>query len=536
MDRVGGLSSPATRRDPDASVARRAVAVAVGAAAVLTCWAAAIGRYGGPDEPAHVLRAYAVAHGDLRGEPAAGLPPGYRTVTVPASLGTGDPACYRHDPTTTSGCAAGEREGEVAVATSAGTNPPLYYALVGLPPRLFGADDDPLAHRLAAVGLVAIGLGLVAARLRSTPTRRVLALAAVTPSAWFLWGVVNPNALEIVLVALAATGIADGRVRGRMPRPDDDGPRVRVAECWWVSIPLAIAIAMRPIAAVWAATVLVLAVLAAHRDGRRTTGRQRAALVLPPVLAVVAVAAWNAWSGLVVDDERTAGTGSTLDAITSSVGGLPRTAAELVASMGWLEYWAPWPAIVAWCIAAGTVAAVAVGERPRVSLSSWLVSAAALVVVPVAFEVAWYERIGLIWQGRYSLPVAAVAVIIACASRTTGTARPAPRPWLPVVAVVAAAAGTQLTFWNAARRYAVGTDGSWWFRGADDSSRWLGAGTWVVLHGVLVALAAVLAVRALPAVRGSNASQLTARPVVSSSAPAGSTATDRAVPTEDPLR
>jgi hypothetical protein len=489
LDRVGGLSSPATRRDPDASVARRAVAVAIGAAAVLTCWAAAIGRYGGPDEPAHVLRAYAVAHGDLRGEPAAGLPPGYRTVTVPASLGTGDPACYRHDPTITSACAAGERggerKGEVVVATSAGTNPPLYYALVGLPPRLVGAADDPLAHRLAAIGLVAITLGLVAARLRTTPTRRVLALAAVTPSAWFLWGVVNPNALEIALVALAATGVFGVRTPG--------GPDAAAIDRWWVSVPLALAIAMRPIAAVWAVAVLVLAVLAARRDGRRATTRQHAALWVPPAIAVAAVVAWNVWSGLVVDDERTAGTGSTFDAVTSSIGGLPRTAAELVASMGWLEYWAPWPAIVAWAIAIAVVAAGRPGLRP----SAWLVLAAALVVVPVAFEVAWYERVGLIWQGRYSLPIAAVAVIAACTSRPTETVRPAPPRWLPVAAAVAAAAGAQLTFWNAARRYAVGTDGSWWFRGADDTGRWLGPGTWVAVHGVLVALAAAVAVMSI---------------------------------------
>ncbi|MCX6520312.1 MAG: DUF2142 domain-containing protein [Actinobacteria bacterium] len=388
-----------------------------------------------------------------------------------------------------------------------------------------GADDDPLAHRLAAIGLVAITLGLVAARLRTTPTRRVLALAAVTPSAWFLWGVVNPNALEIALVALAATGAAGGRV-----------PRERSAtgEHWWVSIPLALAIAMRPIAAAWALAVIALVVLAARRDGHRVTTRQRAALWVPPALAVAAVMAWNAWSGLVVDDERTAGTGSTFDAVTSSIGGLPRTGAELVASMGWLEYWAPWPAIVAWGVAIAVIAAGRPGLRP----GAWLVLAAALVVVPVAFEVAWYERVGLIWQGRYSLPVAAVAVIVACTSRPTETVRPAPPPWLPVAAVVAAAAGAQLTFWNAARRYAVGTDGSWWFRGADDTSRWLGPGTWVAVHGVLVALAAAVAVRTVRTVRlePSVAASPVAGPVVSSSGSAGWSATDRAAPTADPPR
>ena len=424
---------------------------------------------------------------------------------MPASLGTGDPACYRHDPTTTSACAAGESDGEVSVATSAGTNPPLYYALVGLPPRLVGADDDPLAHRLAAIGLVAITLGLVAARLRAAPAHRVLVLAAVSPSAWFLWGVVNPNALEIALVALASTGVVNGSSPRPMPGPDDDASATATIGSGWVSIPLALAIAMRPIAAVWAVAVLVVALLAVRRDGRRMTARQRAMLWVPPMLAVAAVVVWNAWSGLVIDDERTAGTGSTVDAVTSSIGGLPRTFAELVASMGWLEYWAPWPAIAAWCIVAVVIVVIVVVTaattgRPQVPTGTWFVLGAALVVVPVAFEVTWYERIGLIWQGRYSLPVAAIAVVLACGSRTPAASSSRPG-WLPTVAVVASATGVQLGFWNAARRYAVGTDGSWWFHGADDSSRWFGPGTWVAVHGALVTFAAVIAVRASRAPR-----------------------------------
>ena len=82
-----------------------------------------VARYGGPDEPAHVVRAHAVAHGDLLGDPVPGLPPGYRAVTVPASLGTGDPACYRHDPTVPSDCAAAQGSGSVTVATAESTRP-----------------------------------------------------------------------------------------------------------------------------------------------------------------------------------------------------------------------------------------------------------------------------------------------------------------------------------------------------------------------------------------------------------------------------
>ena len=297
-----------------------------------------------------------------------------------------------------------------------------------------------------------------------------------------------------------------------------------------MSIPLALAIAMRPIAAVWALAVLVLAVLAL-RSRRAAPDGSPPALWFPPALAVAAVVAWNAWSGLVIDDERTAGTGSAVDALTSSIGGLPRTGAELVASMGWLEYWAPWPSVVGWGVAVAAGLAVASVRRPILPTSTWVVLAAALVVVPVAFELTWYERIGLIWQGRYSLPVAAIALIVDRRRGDRHRFRPAPRG-VPIVAVAAAAVGVQLAFWNAARRYAVGTDGSWWFHGAVESGRWLGPGTWVVVHGVLVALAA-----GRRAVRCGPGADVDGRlAAVSSSGPAGWNATDRATPTADPPR
>ena len=45
--------------------------------AIIGCtWALSIARYGGPDEPAHVIRAAGAAHGDLVGKPVAGFEPG----------------------------------------------------------------------------------------------------------------------------------------------------------------------------------------------------------------------------------------------------------------------------------------------------------------------------------------------------------------------------------------------------------------------------------------------------------------------------
>ncbi len=478
MDRTGRLtldasSSGAARRS--ARTPRWVGAVLVGAAlwSVLACWAAVTGRYGGPDEPAHVLRAYAVAHGDVRGDPVPLLPPGYRAVTVPASLGTGDPACYRHDPTVTSECARPVAGGDVRVATSAGSYPPLYYALVGLPARAVGASHDPLAHRLVAALLVAVAVALLVHRCRWPAPTAALVVASVTPSCWFLWGVVNPNALEIALVALSAGGV----VRGRSGRS--------AADACWVALPLALAIAMRPSSVLWAVTAVVICELEWRRG---LTGSVRRVLWGVPMLGVAAAVAWSWWSGLVVDDERTAGSGSRLDALWASIGGLPRTGAELVASLGWLEYWAPWPALVAWAV--GLV--LFVRTRPTLRPAGWAVVAVSIVVVPVVFEVVLHERVGPIWQGRYLLPVAAATVVLAAGS----PGRPVP-PRGAAAAAVAGGVAAVATFWAVARRAAVGTDGSWFFTGAVQSSRGLGPGTWVLVHAALVAVCVALLVRAI---------------------------------------
>jgi len=130
--------------------------------ALLVTWSLGTARYGGPDEPAHVIRAYAVAHGDVLGDrpdPATlDLAPGYRVVDVPASLASGDPACFRHDSTVTPDCAVASTSTEpVAAATSAGINPPLYYAVVGPLARL-GDAADPTSYRIAAALLAGVVL------------------------------------------------------------------------------------------------------------------------------------------------------------------------------------------------------------------------------------------------------------------------------------------------------------------------------------------------------------------------------------------
>ena len=145
--------------------------------ALLASWALGIGRYGGPDEPAHVLRSFAAAHGDVLGDAADPLPPGYRVVSVPAALASGDPSCYRHDARLTSACAvpdigefaAVDDSQRIRAATSAGLTPPLYHLMIGTIVRLVGDPADTAWYRLVAALVHAVVVALALVRAACSP-------------------------------------------------------------------------------------------------------------------------------------------------------------------------------------------------------------------------------------------------------------------------------------------------------------------------------------------------------------------------------
>ena len=195
---------------------------ATAAFAIIGCtWAFATARYGGPDEPAHVIRAAAAAHGDLRrqtgGRARAGIPPGDRADRAGDRRPCLLPA--RRDDHGGRARSLPPAAATSQVATSAGTAPPWYYVIVGgSRPRAVSSGGGVMAYRMAAVLLCA---GHPRARAMSRSRRYGGgggSLAALTPSAWFLIGVVGTSGVEIALVALALVEAV-----GRLRTPADVG-------------------------------------------------------------------------------------------------------------------------------------------------------------------------------------------------------------------------------------------------------------------------------------------------------------------------
>jgi hypothetical protein len=351
----------------------------------------------------------------------------------------------------------------------------VYYALVGLPVRWFGDPADVWSYRAVAIAWSSLLIGLLIGRLRGFGSNAMLALAWATPALWFLTGVVNPNAAEVLLVMLSWIGVA------RLLRLAD--PReVPPSELWWASVPLATAIVMRP--AALGAAVAMVAALAASGPGTRSL-LLRWRCWAPPAVATVAVAVWQRAAGFEVSDPRAVRPSNHWVAFGRAVREVPTTIRELVSSLGWREMTAPWVAqFASWALLLGVVgwALWRGGRSVRRAIAATLL---AVLLVPIVFETAFATDIGLIWQGRYSIPAAAGLVALALA---------APAPSLSVrrtVAVVAAAVIAEVTtFVFVLHRYTVGIGGRGWFSAP---------GSWhpaAMAPGVLVAVNVVAVVAA----------------------------------------
>jgi hypothetical protein len=460
-------------------------------------WAAASPPFSGPDEGAHVFRAYAAAGGELIGEDTAfrrGIIGRPTLVEVPRSLGDRAAAigCFVFKPPVPAGCATGDpRPGEEVYETGAGRNPPLYHALVSPPLRLWPSLVGLYLARLIGAGVAAALLAGVVAVCWTRRRPGILAgsFLAYTPMAWFLSGVVNTSSLEIAGgVAAWAGGLAllDDWRRGERA----GGGALALLVAGGVAVAQA-----RSLGPLWLALIGAVLAAGALADGslRRLLEDHRAQLAAAAVgLAAAANVAWIVGSGA-LDSSGERDDLSLLDAVWDSFNHqmmLWRTGFD---TFGWFDAIPPMAVAVTWvgCGLALLVVGLSVARRPF----TWLLGGvlAMAVVVPVFVEASQRPELGAVWQGRYTLPLLGGVPIVAgwlldrhpellpAAGRILGS--------LVVVATLAHATG----YWFALRRYAVGAPGDvWFFRG----DTWL---TWklvpVTLGGIVVIVGVGLATR-----------------------------------------
>jgi hypothetical protein len=427
-------------------------------------WAVATPLFASPDEPAHAIRAAAVAEGKLKGDETKGLKgtrDGSAIYRVPAIFSQADDVgCFAFNRDVTADCFHFDpRKGTRLVATSAGNYPPAYYGIVGLPSRFFDSGLGVYLMRLVSALIAAALLASAIVTLERFPRPRIVALgiaAAITPMVLFLDGVINPNSMEIaasIMAWISVIAIADAAQRGVL----DTRLVVRA------TVALSVLALARTISPLWVLAIGAGGATLAGWTGIRLIVRTRAAQVGAAVVgvAVLAQVAWTIYADPLASSKSPGAKFLSNYFIQRTVWG---RGGELYRSMigtfGWVDTPSPFGVTVLWTLVLGVLIVLGLTVATRRQL---LVLAGLLVltiIVPIVGELSQVHSTGFIWQGRYTLPLAVGVPIVAAvilARSSMGRMIPAR---LPIFGVTLLAICHVVDFAQALRRYTVGYDGT----------------------------------------------------------------------------
>ncbi len=420
-----------------------------------------------PDEPAHAMRAYAAAHGQLTG-PESTAAPGtldLRVSTYFATLESHMP-CFKRDVTQTPACVTpiAHPDSTATGHSSTGVSTPVFYLAVGWPTVFLDGAKGLYAMRLVSAVLCSALLALAFVALRSLPRWRwaTFALAAgVTPMTLFLSGTVNPNGLEVAATAavfslLAATfGTSSTR-------------RVLAWRIAGITAASLLLVNTRSIALLWLLLALVAALLLGDRAVLRRVLRSWITWtgVAIVVIVTIVVAAFYLRPRSLTPAYQPIGAGSswgqgfsnTIDQTFSFMNGW-------IAQFGWLEIPPPGIAVAIWTCIGGALLLAGLTFGPRsVKLAALPIGLAVLLVPPFS-QAAVIGVAGYIWQGRYTLAPAVMLLVVAGIGLDRALPVVADRRLAPVirVSIVLLGIGHLGAFLWMLRRYVTGltSAGTW---------------------------------------------------------------------------
>jgi hypothetical protein len=448
-------------------------------AALGAAWALASPPTGVPDERDHAINAAAVARGELVGDaltreqrqtlaPGRGKKSAYRAVDVPEIYGAANTQCFAFAENATAACFHFDGSDRITeIITPVTWYPPTFYAFVGTLARPFTPGPDALyAMRFASALLMAALLASAVASLRradSSRVRMIALLTALTPMALFLGASVNPSGIEIVAgLAVWASGVV--LVREATSARTVDG---RVALRFVLAA--AILALSRQDAPFWLLLILVTLTVVAGVAGLRVLWQSRTLRfgALAVGLCTLATAIWVFSVGTFSSEHNVFRARNLSDSATlrQSIGRSFTWYREMIGWFGWLDAPSPALTVVLWTLVLGglVVLAVALGQ-PR-----WAMAAVAVVVatfaLPIVLEFVQSQGVGAgHWQGRYALPFATGAPLLAAVSlERDDIGRRVAAGALPVLVVIALFIAQVGAIYQNVRRYAVGYDGKVWF-------------------------------------------------------------------------
>lgn len=422
--------------------------------ALTTLWSLASPLYSIPDEGSHIVRAAAAVRGQIVEGPEGYDVPDY--ITRPGGF-----TCFVGKPTVTAAC---EKAPDVAdpdalttLPSSAGSNSPVYYLIVGLPTLVSSGDVALYSMRILSGAIAAALLALTAALLRTWPGSRWALLApvlAITPTALFLGGGVNPNVVEMT----SAGALVVGLLTLAKQRPTG----------WvlWTAGALTVASAAlvtggRSLGLLWLVFAAVVTVVMMGREDWRAILRRVSTWVVVGLTAVVGAFAlfWFTQPGTQVHALEHPVPGSRWTVFQTMVERTFGYWREMIGSFGWLDVVAPEAvfSIIVTGLGALVVGGFVLGRgRERyVAMGFGL----ALFVVPVVTQLILFRQVGWVWQGRYMLAVLLMTTIFLGLALDRGFPLGLTRNVVSVlrVSIVLVAIAQFLSFFYTLLRYATGS-------------------------------------------------------------------------------
>jgi hypothetical protein len=378
-----------------------------------TLWALASPLMSVPDEPAHAIKAAAVARGQLSAE-TGGKQGDPAVVRVPAYFAElGLQTCTAFKPDLTAACAPQvdpANRAAATAATTAGNYNPFYYLLVGLPSRLLSGAPALYAMRIASglMSAVFMTMAFVAAtRLRRSEWPVAASVVALTPMVLFLSGSINPNSLEIVTTAaffLNLCVVLDNFKSLAAVR----------APILAVGISGAVLANTRALSLIWLAAAFVAALIIFGWRPLVAVLRDKLGIAMV-ALTGLGCAAGLAWLVLADSFKSLGGTPSTTTPDQAFAMMLDRTfdyANGYVGVMGWLDTPSPQGVQIFWHFAVAALLLGGLACRPVRARWAVLLVLAAIVFLPPILQSQVVEELGYIWQGRYLLALVVLLVTI----------------------------------------------------------------------------------------------------------------------------
>lgn len=429
---------------------------------VLACWSFADPLVAAPDEQAHIIRAYAIDHGQL-GSPST-LGKAETEVTVPESINFTKiyPQCWQFKGGQSADCAPAWTTSQAPIETNTyvGHYPPLYYVLAGSGSWVARGRDAVYAMRLASSLVSALMLALGAYAIARWSKRRTLAagyLVAMTPLVYFLGSSVNPSGFEISTAICLWTAL----VIFALDYPKNP-PRGLVA---LIGVAASVLTLIRGLSPLW--TVLIALVIVVVTGVRPLLDLLRRRRDVQIAVGATTVAGLLAVGWIVTQDtlsvqpslEQIPKGDSELQTVRLVLDQVPRFVSESVGVLGWLDTVLPGIVYHAWYAMVAVIVVAALWRAAWRGRAALVAICALALLVPVAIAAKQAHVDGIVWQGRDSMPLTVGIVILGAALLGRPGRASAVERWGAMAVVAIVTVLDMLSFYTNLRRYAVGRHG-----------------------------------------------------------------------------